>query len=98
VTPFFTWSPCTFANESADDRLRFAQVELAVRGHPTRDDSYNISHDYAVVAGFDDIIEMIVTSRGDNGVFFEGTAGRMFVHGGKITGKLIEDNRDDSLQ
>ena len=64
-------------------------------GYATVDDSYNTSHDYAVVARFEDGIEMIVTSRGDNGVLFEGTKGRMFVNRGKITGQPIDENWDD---
>ena len=37
---------------------------------------------------------MTITSRGDNGVLFEGTKGRIFVNRGKITGKPIEENWD----
>ena len=37
---------------------------------------------------------MIVDSRSDNGILFEGTKGRMFVNRGKITGKPIEENWD----
>ncbi len=63
-------------------------------GYATQDDSYNTAHDYAVVCKFEDGIEMIVTSRGDNGVLFEGTKGRFFVNRGKITGQPIEENWD----
>ena len=38
---------------------------------------------------------MDVTSRGDNGILFEGTKGRMFVNRGKITGTPIEENWDE---
>ncbi len=64
-------------------------------GYPTRDDMYNTSHDFAVPCQFADDIEMIVTSRGDNGILFEGTEGRVFVNRGKITGKPIEENWDE---
>ena len=37
---------------------------------------------------------MDVTSRGDNGVLFEGTKGRIFVNRGKITGQPIDENWD----
>ncbi len=37
---------------------------------------------------------MDVTSRGDNGIMFEGTKGRIFVNRGKIAGKPIEENWD----
>jgi predicted dehydrogenase len=63
-------------------------------GYPTVDNSYNTSHDFAVKCKFPGDIEMIVTSRGDNGVTFEGTKGRIFVNRGKITGAPIEENWD----
>ena len=63
-------------------------------GFPTVDDSYNTAHDYAVICKFASGIEMNVTSRGDNGILFEGTKGRIFVSRGKITGLPIEQNWD----
>jgi predicted dehydrogenase len=38
---------------------------------------------------------MTVTSRGDNGILFEGTKGKMFVNRGKITGAPIEEKWDE---
>ncbi len=66
-------------------------------GYPMQNDSYNTSHDFNVVCRFDNGIEMHVTSRGDNGVLFEGSKGRLFVNRGKITGKPIEENWDEGL-
>ena len=63
-------------------------------GYPTRDDMYNTSHDYSVKCKFANGIVMDITSRGDNGILFEGEKGRLFVNRGKITGKPIEDNWD----
>lgn len=63
-------------------------------GMPTKDDHYNTAHDFAVVCRFPNGPEMIVTSRGDNGVMFEGTKGRMFVNRGRISGQPIEENWD----
>ena len=37
---------------------------------------------------------MTVESRGDNGILFEGSKGRIFVKRGKITGKPIEEKWD----
>lgn len=64
-------------------------------GYPTVDHSHNTAHDYAVKCKFENGIVMNVTSRGDNGILFEGTKGRMFVNRGKITGKPIDENWDE---
>ncbi len=66
-------------------------------GYPTEDDRFNTAHDYNVVCRFANGIEMHVTSRGDNGIMFEGTKGRFFVNRGKIVGKPIEANVDKDV-
>jgi predicted dehydrogenase len=66
-------------------------------GYATVDDSYNTSHDFAVKCKYASGIEMTITSRGDNGVLFEGTKGRIFVNRGKITGKPIEEKWDEGM-
>jgi len=81
--------PTTFDGTDAKHPVPFED------GYPTEDDSFNSSHDFAVKCTFDDGIEMIVTSRGDNGILFEGTKGRFFVNRGKITGQPIEENWDE---
>ena len=63
-------------------------------GYPTRDDSFNTSNDFNIICEFDNGIRMDVTSRGDNGILFEGTKGRIFVNRSKIVGKPIEENWD----
>jgi predicted dehydrogenase len=63
-------------------------------GYPAVDDCYNTSHDFNVICKFENGPEMHVTSRGDNGILFEGTEGRIFVNRGKIVGAPIEENRD----
>ncbi|NBV46373.1 MAG: gfo/Idh/MocA family oxidoreductase [Planctomycetia bacterium] len=63
-------------------------------GYPTADDSYNTSHEFAIKCFFPDGVEMIVDSRSDNGILFEGTKGRIFVNREKITGKPIEEGWD----
>ncbi|MBS0204019.1 MAG: Gfo/Idh/MocA family oxidoreductase [Planctomycetes bacterium] len=64
-------------------------------GFPTVDDCYNTASDYAVKCKFASGTEMIVTSRGDNGILFEGSKGRLFVNRGKITGTPIDEKWDD---
>ncbi len=64
-------------------------------GYPTIDNCYNTSHDFDVVCKYDGGLEMHVTSRGENGILFEGSKGRMFVNRGKITGKPIEEKWDE---
>lgn len=63
-------------------------------GYPLKDDSYNTSHDFSVKCTFENGTVMEITSRGDNGILFEGTKGRIFVSRGKISGKPIEENWD----
>lgn len=65
-------------------------------GYPTVDNEYNTSHDFDVVCKYDNGTTLHVTSRGENGILFEGTKGRMFVNRGKITGKPIEENWDEA--
>ncbi|MFM8735781.1 MAG: Gfo/Idh/MocA family protein [Pirellulales bacterium] len=64
------------------------------KGYPTVDDCYNTSQDFAVQCRFPSGVEMVVTSRGDNGILFEGTKGRVFVNREKIAGKPIEEQWD----
>jgi predicted dehydrogenase len=63
-------------------------------GYPTVDDCYNSAYDFAVTCTFPSGVEMTVTSRGDNGITFEGERGRIFVNRSKITGKPIEEEWD----
>ncbi|MCA9068776.1 MAG: gfo/Idh/MocA family oxidoreductase, partial [Planctomycetaceae bacterium] len=64
-------------------------------GYALVNDCYNTSHDFSVKCKFKNGIVMDVTSRGDNGITFEGTKGRVFVNRGKITGKPIEEKWDE---
>jgi predicted dehydrogenase len=63
-------------------------------GYPTVDDCYNTAYDFSVSCRFSSGTELIVTSRGDNGLLFEGTKGRMFVNRAKMTGTPIEEQWD----
>ncbi|MDC0934997.1 Gfo/Idh/MocA family oxidoreductase [Pirellulales bacterium] len=66
-----------------------------IDGYPTVDDRYNTSHDFSVICKYASGATLDVTSRGENGILFEGSEGRMFVNRGKITGKPIEENWDE---
>jgi len=66
-------------------------------GYPLVDDCYNTSHDFSIACKFDSGTELVIDSRSDNGVLFEGEKGRMFVNRGKISGKPIEENWDQDL-
>ena len=66
-------------------------------GFPTQDDSYNTSHDFGVRCLFENGIEMVIESRGDNGILFEGSKGRIFVNRRKITGTPIEEKWDEGM-
>ena len=63
-------------------------------GYPTVDDEYNTAYDFSIPCKFASGVELIVTSRGDNGILFEGTKGRLFVNRSKITGTPIEEGWD----
>jgi predicted dehydrogenase len=64
-------------------------------GYPTVDDCYNTAHDFAVNCTFPSGVEMVIDSRSDNGILFEGTKGRIFVNREKITGRPIEEAWDE---
>jgi predicted dehydrogenase len=64
-------------------------------GYPTVDDRYNTAIDFNVRCKYASGIELVVTSRGDNGVLIEGDKGRIFVNRDKIAGKPIEEKWDE---
>lgn len=66
-------------------------------GHPVVQDRYNAATDFLIRVDMPGEIEMLITSKGDNGILFEGTEGRFFVNRGKLTGKPVEDLADRPL-
>ena len=80
--------PVTIDGSDANHPVEFKN------GYPTVDNTFNTAHDYNVVCKFDNGIQMDIESRGDNGILFTGTKGRMFVSRSKITGLPIEENWD----
>ena len=82
------WGPVEIDGTDANHPCQFKD------GWPTEDDNYNSAHDYNVICKFASGVEMHVTSRGRNGILFEGSKGRIFVSRGEIAGKPIEENWD----
>ncbi|MBW3542945.1 MAG: Gfo/Idh/MocA family oxidoreductase [Planctomycetes bacterium] len=66
-------------------------------GHPAVGDRYNAATNFNIRVDMPAGVEMIITSEGDNGILFEGTGGRFFVNRGKITGRPVEDLKDNPL-
>ena len=66
-------------------------------GYPTVSDQYNVATRFTIRVDMPNNVELIITSEGDNGILFEGTAGRIFVNRGKLTGKAVEDLKDKPL-
>ena len=66
-------------------------------GYPVFKDRYNTATNFTIRFDMPNNVEMIITSRGDNGILFEGTKGRFFVNRGKIAGKPVEVLRDRPL-
>ena len=66
-------------------------------GHPTVDDQYNAATQFTIRADMPNDVELIITSEGDNGILFEGTKGRIFVNRGKLTGKPVEELKENPL-
>lgn len=66
-------------------------------GMPTRDDAYNVASRFEVQCNFPNDVKMTIKSDGRNGILFTGTKGRMFVSRGDLTGKPVEDLKDNPL-
>jgi len=66
-------------------------------GYPVEDDRYNVATQFTLRVDLPGGVEMIITSKGDNGILFEGTKGRFFVNRGKLVGKPVEDLADNPL-
>ncbi len=66
-------------------------------GFPLVQDQYNAATNFRIKVDMPNNVEMIIESEGENGILFEGTKGRFFVNRGKITGKPVEDLKDNPL-
>ncbi len=64
---------------------------------PQQTDRYNTATKFSYTAKFADDVEMVVANGPGNGVLIEGEKGRIFVNRGKLTGKPVEDLKDNPL-
>jgi predicted dehydrogenase len=88
------------ASDTGPSKITPIEYSLPVEyknGNPVVDDRYNVATSFKIRADMPNDVEMIITSAGDNGILFEGTQGRFFVNRGKITGKPVEDLKDNPL-
>ncbi len=88
------------ASDTGPDKITPVAFSLPVEykdGYPTVHDRYNAATSFDVRVSMPHQVEMLITSKGDNGILFEGTDGRFFVNRGKITGKPVEDLADNPL-
>jgi predicted dehydrogenase len=88
------------ATDTGPSRIEPLEYTLPVDykdGQPLVDDRYNAATTFRIRVAMPADVEMIITSEGDNGILFEGTAGRFFVNRGKITGAPVEALQDQPL-
>lgn len=88
------------ASDTGPSKLKPVEYSLPVEykdGNPIVHDQYNAATQFTIQVDMPNDIEMIITSHGDNGILFEGTKGRFFVNRGKITGKPVEDLKENPL-
>jgi len=81
------------ANDSGPSTVTPVEYTLACDyqdGYPIVNDRYNVATEFTLRVAMPKGVEMIITSKGDNGILFEGTDGRFFVNRGKITGAPVE--------
>ena len=66
-------------------------------GIPTVSNRYNTAARFNIKVTYADGIELTIRHDTDNGILFEGTKGRIFVNRGKLTGKPVEDLKQNPL-
>lgn len=77
-------------------------VTFDSRGMPTQDDRFNTATQFHARVTFADGLVLDIRDRADdlgfgNGIMFEGDQGRFFVNRGKLTGKPVEELKDNPL-
>ena len=88
---------CTDTGPSRVEPLEFAMPVAYKDGYPTVADRYNAATEFTISVRMPDDVELVITSKGDNGILFEGAEGRFFVNRGKLAGKPVEDLKDNPL-
>ena len=66
-------------------------------GYPIDPSRYNTATQFLISAKFADGKEIEIRHDKANGILFEGTKGRIFVNRGRITGKPVEDLKENPL-
>jgi predicted dehydrogenase len=88
------------ATETGPSKVTPVEFKLPVEykdGHPVVHDQYNAATSFKIKVAMPNNVEMFIESEGENGILFEGTKGRFFVNRGKITGKPVEELKDNPL-
>jgi len=88
------------AGDTGPSKVTPVEFSLPVEykdGNPQVHDQYNAATSFKIQVDMPNDVELIITSEGDNGILFEGTEGRFFVNRGKITGKPVEDLKQNPL-
>ena len=66
-------------------------------GYPVDSARYNTATEFHITAVFADGMELTLRHDTDNGILFEGTAGRIFVNRGRLSGKPVDDLKSNPL-
>ena len=88
------------ASDTGPSKVTPVEYTLPVEykdGNPVVDDRYNAATEFSLRVDMPNNVEMIITSKGDNGILFEGTKGRLFVNRGRISGRPVEDLKANPL-
>ncbi len=88
------------ASDTGPSKVAPVEFELGCEykdGYPVVHDRYNVATSFLIRADMPNDVEMLISSEGDNGILFEGSEGRFFVNRGRISGKPVEQLKDNPL-